>query len=184
MVGRFAVLGVALLLGVLAGGSEALAASARTAALQVGLRAHGFSPGPVDGVRGPQTRRRARRVPAREGARAGRARRPGDQARARPPRAARCSAGASSAVGALGWDVAVLEFRLRRLRPRRASDRRTLHARDRGARSAGTSAGTGSSRTGSPGRMTYRALARRGSRARARRAAPARASSRSRRATA
>ena len=52
---RVAVVGAALLLGVLVLGSPAEAASARIAALQVGLRAHGFSPGPIDGVRGPRT---------------------------------------------------------------------------------------------------------------------------------
>ena len=53
---RFAVVGVALSIGVLAFAPSWLAASARVAALQIGLRAHGFDPGPVDGVRGPMTR--------------------------------------------------------------------------------------------------------------------------------
>src|SRR4030095_10535425 len=35
---------------------DALSASARVAALQIGLRAHGLDPGPVDGIRGPLTR--------------------------------------------------------------------------------------------------------------------------------
>ena len=52
---RFAVVGVAVSIGVLAFAPSALAASARVAALQVGLRAHGFDPGPVDGVRGGLT---------------------------------------------------------------------------------------------------------------------------------
>ena len=57
---RFGVVGVALslvLLGFLGFAGEAEAASGRVAALQIGLRAHGFDPGPVDGVRGPLTRR-------------------------------------------------------------------------------------------------------------------------------
>ena len=53
---RFAVVGVALSVGVLGLAPEALAGSARVAAFQVALRAHGFDPGPVDGVRGPLTR--------------------------------------------------------------------------------------------------------------------------------
>ncbi len=52
---RFAVVGVAVFIGVLVFAPSGLAASARVAALQVGLRAHGFDAGPVDGVRGPQT---------------------------------------------------------------------------------------------------------------------------------
>ena len=54
---RFAVIGVAVFIGVLVFAPSGLAASARVAALQVGLRAHGFDPGPVDGVRGQQTTR-------------------------------------------------------------------------------------------------------------------------------
>ena len=53
---RFAVVGVALSMGALGLAPEAFAGSARVAALQVALRAHGFEPGPVDGVRGPLTR--------------------------------------------------------------------------------------------------------------------------------
>ncbi|HET6623277.1 MAG TPA: peptidoglycan-binding domain-containing protein, partial [Gaiellaceae bacterium] len=52
---RFAVVGVALLLGVLGLAPESFAGNARVAALQVALRAHGFDPGPIDGVRGPAT---------------------------------------------------------------------------------------------------------------------------------
>ena len=52
---RFAVVGVAVSIGVLAFAPTGLAASARVAALQIALRAHGFDPGPVDGVRGPLT---------------------------------------------------------------------------------------------------------------------------------
>ena len=52
---RFAVVGVAVSIGVLAFAPSGVAASARVAALQIGLRAHGLDPGPVDGVRGPMT---------------------------------------------------------------------------------------------------------------------------------
>ncbi|MGH3133844.1 MAG: peptidoglycan-binding domain-containing protein, partial [Gaiellaceae bacterium] len=54
---RFALVGVALALGILTLAPDAFASSARVAALQIGLRAHGLDPGPVDGVRGPLTRR-------------------------------------------------------------------------------------------------------------------------------
>jgi hypothetical protein len=113
MVGRSALVGVALLLGVLAATPEALASSARVAALQVGLRAHGFDPGPVDGVRGPQTTNALVRFQRTKGLTAdGRL---GPQTRRALGRRGRPLLGARElAVGALGWDVAVLEFRLRR----------------------------------------------------------------------
>ena len=110
---RFAVVGVAVSIGVLAFAHQAIAGSARVAALQVGLRAHGFDPGPVDGVRGPLTTRalvafqRAHRV--RATGRLGLATRRALGTRGRPLLGQR-----ELAVGALGWDVAVLEFRLRR----------------------------------------------------------------------
>ena len=110
---RIAVFGAALLVGVLAGGHQALAASAPTAALQVGLRAHGYSPGPIDGVRGPQTTsalvafQRHKGLPA--DGRVGPATR-----RALGRRGAPLLGRRELAVGAVGWDVAVLEFRLRR----------------------------------------------------------------------
>ena len=93
---RFAVVGVAVSIGVLAFAPSGLAASARVAALQVGLRAHGFDPGPVDGVRGPADDARAARLPAQARDSRDRARRPRDEARARGVAAARCSASASS----------------------------------------------------------------------------------------
>lgn len=110
---RFAVVGAALLLGVLVATPQALAASARTAALQIGLRAHGFSPGPVDGVAGPQTRRATlafqRRHRLQCDGRLDRATRRALGRRGRPLLGQR-----EIAVGSVGWDVAVLEFRLRR----------------------------------------------------------------------
>ena len=122
---RFAVVGVALSIGVLAFAPSGLAASARVAALQIGLRAHGFKPGPVDGVRGPMTTRalrsfqRSHRIPAT--GRVGRATRRALGRRGRPLLGQR-----ELGVGAVGWDVAVLEFRLRRygLLRRRAVDGR------------------------------------------------------------
>jgi LysM repeat protein len=110
---RFAVVGVAVFIGVLAFAPSGLAASARVAALQVGLRAHGFDAGPVDGVRGPQTTnallafQRARGIGAT--GLVGRATRRALGARGRPLLGQR-----ELGVGAVGWDVAVLEFRLRR----------------------------------------------------------------------
>ena len=121
---RFAVVGVAVSIGVLVFAPSGLAASARVAALQVGLRAHGFDPGPVDGVRGPLTTTRARRVSARTGIRAdglvGRANAGGRSGRA----AGRCSASASSGsarrLGRRGARVPAAALRARRARSRRA----------------------------------------------------------------
>src|SRR6187402_757273 len=110
---RFAVVGVAVSIGVLAFAPSGLAASARVAALQIGLRAHGFDPGPVDGVRGRLTTdaliafQRARGV--RPVGRVSRATRRALGARGRPLLGQR-----ELGLGAVGWDVAVLEFRLRR----------------------------------------------------------------------
>jgi soluble lytic murein transglycosylase-like protein len=159
MVGRLAVLGVALLLGVLAWPSEALGGSARVAALQVGLRAHGFDPGPVDGVRGPQTTRALVAFQRAKGLAAdGRL---GPQTRRALGRRGRPLLGARElAVGALGWDVAVLEFRLRRYGlGMRALDgrftRSTARALTRFQRRHGLAA------DGIAGEQTFRALARR-----------------------
>jgi hypothetical protein len=110
---RFAVIGVAVFIGVLVFAPSGLAASARVAALQVGLQAHGFDPGPVDGVRGQLTTnaliafQRARGIKAT--GLVGRATRRALGARGRPLLGQR-----ELAVGSVGWDVAVLEFRLRR----------------------------------------------------------------------
>jgi len=110
---RFAVAGVAVSIGVLAFAPSGLAASARVAALQIGLRAHGFDPGPVDGVRGSLTTNALvafqRQKGIRPTGRVGRATRRALDARGRPLLGQR-----ELGVGAVGWDVAVLEFRLRR----------------------------------------------------------------------
>src|SRR5512145_2234174 len=110
---RFAVAGVAVFVGVLVFAPGGLAASPRVAALQIGLRAHGLDPGPVDGIAGPQTRRATLAFQRRKGIRAtgrlGRATRRALGARGRPLLGQR-----ELGLGAVGWDVAVLEFRLRR----------------------------------------------------------------------
>jgi len=110
---RFAVAGVAVSIGVLAFAPSGLAASARVAALQIGLRAHGLDPGPIDGVRGPLTTKalvafqRAKGI--RPTGRLGRDTRCALGIRGRPLLGQR-----ELRIGAVGWDVAVLEFRLRR----------------------------------------------------------------------
>jgi Transglycosylase SLT domain/Putative peptidoglycan binding domain/LysM domain len=110
---RFAVAGVAVSIGVLAFAPGGLASSGRIAALQVGLRAHGFDPGPIDGVRGQLTTRALLRFQRAKGIRptglVGRGTRRALGARGRPLLGQR-----ELGVGAVGWDVAVLEFRLRR----------------------------------------------------------------------
>jgi hypothetical protein len=117
---RFAVVGVAVSVGALALAPHAVAGSARVAAVQVGLRAHGFDPGPVDGVRGPLTTgalvafQRAHRI--RATGRLGPATRRALGERGRPLLGQR-----ELAVGVVGWDVAVLEFRLRRFGLRAAA---------------------------------------------------------------
>ena len=110
---RFAVAGVAVFVGVLALAPQAFAGTPRIAALQVGLRAHGFDPGPIDGVHGPATAaalvafQRAHRIePAGSF---------GPRTRRALGRWGRPLLGQRElSVGAIGWDVAVLEFRLRR----------------------------------------------------------------------
>jgi LysM repeat protein len=110
---RCAVVGVAVSIGVLAFAPSGLAASARVAALQVGLRAHGFDPGPVDGVRGSITNSAVVAFQRKNGIRAtgkvGRATRRALGRRGKPLLGQR-----ELGIGAVGWDVAVLEFRLRR----------------------------------------------------------------------
>jgi soluble lytic murein transglycosylase-like protein len=110
---RVVVAGVALSIGLLAFAPQAFAGSARIAAVQVALRAHGFDPGPVDGVRGPQTAgalaafQRARNLPA-DGRLDARTR------RAFGPHGRPLLGQRELAAGAVGWDVAVLEYRLLR----------------------------------------------------------------------
>lgn len=110
---RFAAVGVALSVGVLAAVQDASAANPRIAAAQVALRAHGLNPGPVDGVPGPLTRsalasfQRTKKL--RPDGRIDRATRRAFGRRGRPLLGQR-----ELRIGTVGWDVAVLEFRLRR----------------------------------------------------------------------
>jgi LysM repeat protein len=156
---RFAAIGVALSLGVLALAPEAFGGSARVAALQVALRAHGFDPGPVDGVRGQLTGAALVRFQRAKGlapdGRLGPATRRALGKRGRPFLGRR-----TLSVGAVGWDVAVLEFRLRpNGLPSRAVDGRfttqTAAVLRRFQRRQGLVP------DGIAGRNTYRALSRR-----------------------
>jgi soluble lytic murein transglycosylase-like protein len=110
---RSAVVGVALFVVVLGLAPDASAGSARVAALQVGLRAHGFDPGSVDGVPGPLTRRALKAFQRRRGivcnGKLDRATRRALGVRGRPLLGQR-----ELGVGTVGWDVAVLEFKLRK----------------------------------------------------------------------
>jgi len=144
----------------LAAAPAGFSASPRIAALQIGLRARGFEPGPIDGVRGPLTRAALVRFQRRKGLRAdgrlGSATRRALGSRGRPLLGQR-----ELAVGAVGWDVAVLEFRLRRYGlPPRAIDGRftslTAGALRRFQRRRGLVP------DGIAGVLTYRSLARRG----------------------
>ena len=135
------------------------AASARVAALQVGLREHGFRPGPIDGIRGPLTRSALvafqRRHGLRPDGRLDRATRRALGRRGRPLLGQR-----ELAVGAVGWDVAVLEFKLRKYRlARRAIDGRFTRATRRALRRFQRRRGLVAD--GIAGMHTYRALAHR-----------------------
>jgi hypothetical protein len=154
---RFAVAGVALLLCVLAFAPTGLAASPSIAALQVGLRAHGLDPGPVDGVRGPQTTsalvafQRRKGLPAT--GRLGPATRRALGVRGSPLLGRR-----ELSVGAVGWDVAVLEFRLRRFGLRAAAVDGSFGA-DTGSVLRRFQSRRGLTPDGIAGPRTYRALA-------------------------
>ena len=128
---RFAVAGVALSVAALAFAPSGLASSARVAALQIGLRAHGFDPGPVDGVRGPRTRTRADGLPAQERCRLPRAARSQDATRPRStrPPAARAAA-ARRGRRRLGRRRARVPAAA--VRPRGACGGRPLHPQHRG----------------------------------------------------
>ena len=106
---RVAFLGMVVL--ALAVGRPAHAASGSIAALQVGLRAHGFYVGTIDGVPGPLTKAAVLRLQATHGIRAtGRV--------GKPTRRALGALGAPLLgqrplwPGLVGWDVSALEFRL------------------------------------------------------------------------
>jgi len=154
---RFAVVGVALSIGVLEFAPSGLAANARVAALQIGLRAHGFDPGPVDGVRGQLTTTAVVAFQRERGIRAtgrvGRTTRRALGARGRPLLGQR-----ELGIGSVGWDVAVLEFRLRRygLGPRAVDGRFTRSTAVALRRYQGR---RGLDPDGIAGPHTYRALA-------------------------
>lgn len=157
---RFAVVGVALSIGVCGLTEVGTAANPRIAAVQVGLRTHGFDPGPVDGLSGPLTRRalssfqRTKKLPA-DGKLDRRTRR-ALGAQGRPLLGQR-----EVAIGAVGWDVAVLEFRLQRHGlPRSAVDGRFTHSTATALRRYQRRQGLVPD--GIAGPNTYRALARRG----------------------
>jgi murein DD-endopeptidase MepM/ murein hydrolase activator NlpD len=106
-----AVLGVTASAIFLAASPPARAGSADVAALQVAVRAVGFSPGPIDGISGPWTRRAVRRFQARahlvvDGIAGPRTRRALGR-RGRPGLGSR-----AMRTGQRGWDVAALQFLL------------------------------------------------------------------------
>lgn len=156
---RFAVVGVALFIGVLAFTPSGFAASARVAALQIGLRAHGFDPGPVDGARGSLTTNALVAFQREKGIRpvgpVGPATMRELGLRGRPLLGQR-----ELGVGAVGWDVAVLEFRLRRF----GLDTRAVDGRfttSTAAALARYQSRRGLAADGIAGPRTYRALAAR-----------------------
>jgi hypothetical protein len=121
---RLAVVATALAVIACGFAEEAAPANARIAAVQVALRAHGYKPGPVDGVAGPLTRKalaafqRKLKLPA--DGKIDRATRRAFGRHGRPLLGQR-----ELRIGAVGWDVAVLEFKLRRQGlPRNAVDGR------------------------------------------------------------
>ena len=139
-------------------GPAVAAQSAKIAALQVALRAHGFYGGQVDGISGPLTRGGVIRFQKRHGIRP----------TGKVGLATRCKLGKLGrpllgqrplARGRVGWDVASLEFRLRRfgLAPKRVDgrfDAATAAALRRFQRSRGLAP------DGVAGPKTFRALAR------------------------
>ena len=149
---RFAVVGVAVFIGVLVFAPSGLAASARVAALQVALKAHGFDPGPVDGVRGHSTSEALSRFQRANGTPPHRARRSADSTRARrrgrPLLGQRELAVGAVGMGRRGARVPAAPVRARRSR---AVDGRFTQ-RDRRRRCAATRAVAACLRTGSPAR--------------------------------
>ncbi len=103
--------GIVVAAAALALAAPALGASAKVAALQVGLRAHGVYAGSVDGLAGPATTNAVRRLQARAGIAV-------DGVVGPATRAALGAYGRGTlgrrplAHGAIGWDVAELQFEL------------------------------------------------------------------------
>jgi len=108
---RILVLVAALVGGCVLSGPAAAAASSSVAALQVALRAHGHYPAAVDGVDGPLTHAGLTRFQRTKGIRAtgkvGRSTRVALGPLGRPLLGQR-----ELGLGAVGWDVSSLEFRL------------------------------------------------------------------------
>ena len=106
-------------------GPAAAAGSSSVAALQVALRAHGHYPAAVDGVDGPLTRAGLTTFQRRTGlpasGRVGRATRSALGALGRPLLGQR-----ELGVGAVGWDVSSLEFKLVRFGLSPGGRRRTV----------------------------------------------------------
>ncbi len=91
--------------------APALGASAKVAALQVGLRAHGLYAGSVDGIAGPATTKAVRRLQARAGIAVDGIVGPATRA-ALGPYGKGTLGRRPLTVGAVGWDVAELQFEL------------------------------------------------------------------------
>src|SRR5918996_663931 len=89
----------------------ALGSNAKVAALQVGLRAHGLYAGSVDGVAGPATANAVRRLQARAGIAVDGILGPATRA-ALGPYGKGTLGRRPLAHGAVGWDVAELQFEL------------------------------------------------------------------------
>ena len=106
------VLTIALLCTGLAAPAAIASVRGDVAALQVALRRAGAYAGTVDGVLGPRHRGGRPPGPASRRPGRGRRRRPGHAARARLARPPRLRQLARSPRGAVGWDVAALQFKL------------------------------------------------------------------------
>lgn len=103
--------GITLFLFAVAVGAAAAMGSARVAALQVGLRAHGLYDGTIDGVWGPGTERAVRRLQARARLRVDGV--AGPQTRRALGRYGRHRYGSRVLrPGDVGWDVSQVQFRL------------------------------------------------------------------------
>ena len=156
---RFGILIVLAAAAALALSAPAVAApSAKTAALQIGLRAKGLYGGAIDGVSGPQTRGAVLQLQRRSGIRA--TGKVGHLTRCELGRLGKPLLGQRAlSRGRVGWDVSVLEFRLRRFGLAAGKvdgrfDAATARALRRYQRSRGLTA------DGIAGARTFRALAR------------------------
>ena len=153
-------LAVALLLAVLLLAAPAASGqSARTAALQVALRATGDYAGTVDGVARSHDRGGGAALPGAP--RAGRRRHRGadDAARARPPRAPRHRRAGCMRQGMRGWDVGGLQWLLARHGFPSGHDGRRPRRRAPTPRCGASRPGRASAPTGSPARRRSRGCA-------------------------